>query len=281
MTSTFLQLEQSSASSVPIELYEFTLGSTTYYYTSTESDITVGSNTYVATQLSRSELVESSDLGKNNFTITAPDQFPVSLLFENGPPEGIVTLIIKRVQLGNLSTSQTEVIGMGRITTVDFPPLRSEITLETVFTSIRAAGIHRVYSINCGFTLYGDECKVDKLSYQSTATDVTQTGNLMTGSSLNDQDSGYYAGGIAVWQPQAGTYVTRGIKSHTNNGTSPGEIEITYEMPNYPSGGATLTLYPGCDHSMSTCINKYDNLDNYGGFPYMTQKNPWGSASIF
>jgi uncharacterized phage protein (TIGR02218 family) len=84
-----------------------------------------------------------------------------------------------------------------------------------------------------------------------------------------------------TWQPVTGYAVTRGIKSHQGTGTGTPSVEITYEIPNFPVGGDVLSLYPGCDHSMATCISKFNNLVNYGGFPYMTQKNPWSNVSIF
>lgn len=278
---TYDTLESSIANSVPIELYEFSYVSTMLYYTSSEADVTIGPKTYLASPLARSEITESSEIGKNNVTITGPDNFPVAALFAQGPPEDIVTVRIKRVQLGALDAGDEAVIWGGRITAVGFPPQRCEITCEMVFTSLRASGIHRVYTINCPFALYGPECKVNSLLFQKTATGCVQVGNVITGSSLNAFPSGYYSGGKLVWQPVPGTYIKRGIKNHVNNGTAPGSMEITFEMPGYPSGGATLTLLPGCDHSGATCISKFNNYPNYGGFPFMTEKNPWGDASIF
>jgi hypothetical protein len=45
-------------------------------------------------------------------------------------------------------------------------------------------------------------------------------------------------------------------------------------------GGVPLTLYPGCDHLKATCLAKFDNLPNYGGFPYIPARNPLDGRSI-
>jgi len=36
----------------------------------------------------------------------------------------------------------------------------------------------------------------------------------------------------------------------------------------------------GCDHSVSTCAARFDNLANYGGFPFIPTKNPF-STGVF
>ena len=42
-------------------------------------------------------------------------------------------------------------------------------------------------------------------------------------------------------------------------------------------GQAAVTLYPGCDHTLNDCINKFDNRDNYGGFQWIPSKNPFAN----
>ena len=39
-----------------------------------------------------------------------------------------------------------------------------------------------------------------------------------------------------------------------------------------------MDAYPGYDGSPATCVDKFDNLDNFVGFPYIPSKNPvvWG-----
>jgi hypothetical protein len=38
----------------------------------------------------------------------------------------------------------------------------------------------------------------------------------------------------------------------------------------YPvAAGDTFRFLPGCDHTVPTCENAFDNLARYGGFPYI------------
>lgn len=273
--ATFNSLEISADSSSPIELYEFTYEAQTVYFTSSEEDQIIGGITYTASQIARSNITDSGEIGKNNLTLTCPDQFPIAELFAAGPPDDIVTVVVKRVQFGALNSSNTVIIWLGRITTVEWPPQRSVLNLESVFTSLRQSGIRRVYTVNCPYALYGVECTVNILSFQSTITIDTQTGNVLTGTALGLQPNGWWAGGRIIWQNPQGVLVKRGIKNHTGT-----EVEITFAMPNFPNGASVL-IAPGCNHSYSDCVNKFANGPQFGGFPFMVQKNPWGSSSVF
>jgi len=42
--------------------------------------------------------------------------------------------------------------------------------------------------------------------------------------------------------------------------------------------GKQVIVYAGCDKTPQTCKNKFNNLQNFRGFPYIPVKNPviWG-----
>lgn len=274
---SFLSYEQSQASSQPVEVYEFTYQGVTQYFTSADHPVTVGPITYAPLQLARTAFVESGEIGKNNITITAPDNWTISELFAAGPPDDIVTLVIKRLQFQALDVGDVSIVWIGRILTVDWPPLRSELTCESVFTSLRQSGARRVYTTNCPYALYGIECTVDITLFSSTITIDNQSGNILNSAGWDSlgQPNGWWAGGKVIWEYAPGFFAKRGIKNQTGSAA-----EITYTFPNFPNG-TLVTVAPGCDHSFATCIAKFGNGLNFGGWPFMTELNPWGSSSIF
>jgi uncharacterized phage protein (TIGR02218 family) len=272
---TFATLEASQQGSSPVELYEFTQQGITYYYTTADADQVVNDITYANLALSRTELNTSTEIGKNNLTITGPDSYEIPELYGAGPPDDVVTLIIKRVQANAEDLADITIVWIGRVTSVDWPPLRSELHCESVYTSMRIGGLRRQYTINCPYALYGSECTVDIISYQSTLT-ATQAGNVLTSSTLGSEAAGWWAGGKVIWEYSPGLYAKRGVKNSSGN-----TAETTFAFAGFPSGGATVTIAPGCDHTYGTCITKFSNGNQFGGFPFMTQKNPFGSASVF
>jgi hypothetical protein len=36
-----------------------------------------------------------------------------------------------------------------------------------------------------------------------------------------------------------------------------------------------VSYYPGCDRTRLTCSLKFGNIANFGGFPWVPQKNPF------
>ena len=49
-------------------------------------------------------------------------------------------------------------------------------------------------------------------------------------------------------------------------------------LANWDSVGPMATVYPGCSHNTTDCDTVFDNLDNYGGFPYLPSENPFGNS---
>jgi hypothetical protein len=49
-------------------------------------------------------------------------------------------------------------------------------------------------------------------------------------------------------------------------------------LPSTLSVGDAVTIYPGCDGSYATCLNKFANLKNFFGFPFMPNKNPFSQG---
>ena len=45
--------------------------------------------------------------------------------------------------------------------------------------------------------------------------------------------------------------------------------------------GDAIYLYPGCDRTLNTCHAKFGNSANFGGFPFIPTKNPFGGSPIY
>jgi hypothetical protein len=44
--------------------------------------------------------------------------------------------------------------------------------------------------------------------------------------------------------------------------------------------GQEVDFFAGCDHLLATCITKFDNVDRYGGFPFIPEKNPFAKGIL-
>jgi hypothetical protein len=55
-------------------------------------------------------------------------------------------------------------------------------------------------------------------------------------------------------------------------------VELLAPVAIVPATEVQLTV--GCDHSTATCAARFNNLNNYGGFPAIPNKNPF-STGVF
>jgi hypothetical protein len=45
--------------------------------------------------------------------------------------------------------------------------------------------------------------------------------------------------------------------------------------------GLAVNAYPGCNRTTTECVDKFDNLDNYGGVPDLPGKSPFDGDPVF
>ena len=85
----------------------------------------------------------------------------------------------------------------------------------------------------------------------------------LTSSTFGDYDDGYFAFGELEWD-----YKKRMIAEH--KGT---KIKIRYPITDIASG-QTVLVYPGCQGNIDICKNRFNNVINFGGHPYIPLDNP-------
>lgn len=268
----FDDYEISVESSRPVELYEFSYQGGNLRFTSADRDITYNSVLWRAAAIERTKIDETSDISKAALTLTGPPDWEVAALFDPSPPDDVIGLVLYRLQL---TDGTAEAIWLGRALSGRWPKDQSEVRCESIYTLMNQPGLRRIYSKNCPHLLYGARCGVSELLFQEDVTIDTESGRVIVSSAFATKPDGYYSGGKLIWEKSPGYFVRRGIKQHDGN-----EIIISHTILDIPNG-AVVTVLPGCDHTQNHCEPKFANGVNFGGFPGMTRKNPFGSSSVF
>ena len=88
-------------------------------------------------------------------------------------------------------------------------------------------------------------------------------------------DDGRFAGGILYWEAEPGRIEKRGIDQHVGS-----QLVLTDQILDL-TAGVSVIVSPGCAHDPTDCKDFYNNFDNYGGWPDLPEKNPFGSNSVF
>lgn len=274
---TYDAREKSEQGGSPVELYEFARNSKVWRYTSAEEGVTVDEEVYEYANLRRSEISLSAERERDALTVTCPRNFQIADFFRASPKTDVISLTVRRFHRGD---SEIAVIWKGEVQGSQWKrgSAMAELRCEPVTVSVERVGLQRLCQRNCGWVLYsqklasGAGCGVDKDDHKIDTTVSAIDGAVIT---LADLLSRPYAGGFVEKEDADGNFERRFIESA--DGTA---ITLTQPFEDLAPTDS-VTAYPGCDHTMQTCNDVYENLPNYGGMPYMAQKNPFGSDPLF
>jgi len=266
--------EISDQSGFPVELYEFTVNGVIRYFTSGQQDYEYQTKMYLATPLSRSEFEETGDLPKNDITLTCRSDFVIARLFRAAPPSDVVLFTLREVHF-NDGAQEAIIKWRGRVLNVSVDGPTAQLNCENVLTSMRRTGLRRLYQRQCPHILYGGECKANSSAFLVIVTLSSVDGITLNSGDFDALPDNWFAGGYIEWEVTPGVIERRAIKTHIG-----ANVTITHPVPGLVSG-QVVNAFPGCDHTVPTCIAKFNNVINYGGFPYIPGTNPYGGNSVF
>lgn len=267
---TYSTYENSLDSGTPIELYEFVQGSNRWNYISGADSIVRLGQTYTPMPVSRDRIKQTSDIFKDSLKLSFPRDDPFASQFLGFAPEDVTTVTVLRGHVGD-PDNEFIVYWKGRVVGAKASGNEINVECESVFTSIKRPGLRARFEYGCRRTLYLKGCNVNRELYKHEGEVLSIANGLVVavgGAAL--QPAGFYTGGMLV----APDGTPRFITAHSGD-----QVTMARPLPGLV-GGMTVALYPGCDHLLGTCKNKFNNLDNFGGFPFIPGRNPFDGSSI-
>ncbi len=273
---TFAPIETSVEDGNVLELYTFTFGGQTDRFTSFNRDITFDGFLFTATQISRSKLESSVEDAINELKITLPQDNVIPQQFIANVPGRVGSVTVERAHADDPAEERI-VLFAGFIAQVGFDAdLVATITCKPQTSIFKRAGPRITYQGICNHVLYDARCKI--LRTGDPAGEFLLTGNV-TAVSGNDIDvagvaaagAGFFDGGF-VKAPAGGDDDARLVLSSSGDTLSlllPFSIEVL---------ATSVDVFAGCTHDLDICLTKFDNVINYGGFPFVPRKNPFNST---
>ncbi len=271
----FRNKEISKDEGTPFELYEFVYGNTVYRYNTTASEIEAEGLWYSPAPLSRGDFSLTGDARRSQLVINAPSNFIIAQFLKAGMPASPILVTIKKKHLrSSYSDSDIMTEWIGRIIFAEWAHSGVKLHCESYYTSIQGNTNTRYYNYLCTHTLFSEPCKVNKENYKITALVSAINGTNITAPTFAAKPDRYFTGGYLIFnEASTGLQHTRHINEHSGD-----TIELTNQIPEL-SVGDNVIVYPGCDHTHSTCKNKFNNVLNFGGFPWIPTRNPFTSTS--
>lgn len=265
--------------SKPKELYRFVEGSSVWTVTSADSSEVYNGETYVPVTIGRSEAESKNELSRANLQITVDLDNAMGRRWLKNILDEVVSLT-----LFSKYDADVAVTWKGRLSSVK--PEETAITLvfESIFTSLRRSGLRKKFQRSCPHILYGRGCFLDKNSWAvpGAMASISSNGLTLSVPEAATFADGYFTAGMV--EAPDGTF--RFITDHSGPSLTlirpvDSLMDVGYGL-NYGRhyGGVTVKIYPGCNRSKEDCKNKFNNLNNHGGFAFMPLKNPFGGSSI-
>jgi uncharacterized phage protein (TIGR02218 family) len=122
---------------------------------------------------------------------------------------------------------------------------------------------HVVMQPSCVHTLFDAGCTLNKSSFsESNAVQGGSTVNKVI--SLSAKADGYYDNGQILFTSGANNGLLKSVKQYFSR-----NFYFNSPLPFAPNAGDAFIAYPGDDKTQATCANKFNNLANFGGFPYV------------
>ena len=249
----------------PIELYEFVRGVDVTRMNTGAVDIVEGPFTYSASPISRNRIRQGEGIFKENIKITLPrgDLFASQFLVH--PPEAVTTVTVKRMHR-SMTPGEAIVVWKGRISGTEANGDQIELDCESIYTSMRRLGLAPKFEITCIHAVYNERCRANKPSFRVDAVVEVVDGTQLTMLDIAGYEDDYFSAGMIEYGGNR-----RMIVSHANS-----ILHLSRPIPGV-SAATEVALYPGCDKIRGTCLDKFDNIDNFLGFPWMPDKNPFSS----
>jgi uncharacterized phage protein (TIGR02218 family) len=150
------------------------------------------------------------------------------------------------------------------------------LTCMTEIAALQRKGLSAVIQRPCRHALYGKNCgvKIEDFRTDATVTAVSTDGLTLTVSGSSASANGYFSLGVIDWNNRLEMII-----SHTG-----GTLSLASPIPGLFEAVALadegVSIAPGCGLSRRICNDVFSNINNFGGFPYISD-NPFDGRQVF
>lgn len=212
--------------------------------------------------LSRAGYELGADITRSDLTVTVPVDSALARHARGGLlDERIDLTLFRRVD------ALTLVAWQGTVTDLRWAGLALELSATPASKAQRGVSRHLRYGRSCRWTLYRPGCNVDRSAHRLTTTVSAVSGRTLTVPAAAGYADGHFVAGYVEFNG-----VRRHLRKHVGS-----SIEMVAPLAEL-AAGATVDLYRGCDHTLTTCHSDFANSANFGGWPWTPTTDPHGKG---
>lgn len=276
---SYQEIETSYSSGAPIELYTFysTAFNDPFTYTSYDEDVSHNGLVYASIPIERSQPELSQEFAAQALSVKVQRNNELASKWINQLPPRLVWLKIERLHSSDGATPEVVVFWQGTVKGVVWESNIASFECEPLNNALDRNALRSWYSPICSYMIYNaGTCKVPAASFGQQATITGINGLTLTATEFgtftnsNPVPTGWWTAGFV----EAASGELRYISDHGGTGNTVITLTTPFEGGTV-SIGSVITVYAGCDRKYTTCQNKFNNLTNFGGWPFIPAKNPF------
>ena len=240
-----------------MDLYKVFFNGREYLFTSANEDLTINGTLYKAIPISRTEIVY--DLEHSSCKITAPIGVkPFSQLVDNVPIRPF------EIEIKSYPEDITIYDGILQKITIDLFTGKMVIELITKVSLQDNVVPRRTFGKSCSWELGGTECGVNFYKEVFPVDTAIINGLTITHPSFANHPDGWFDSGVAMNDLDEYVFITKHVGDTIT-------LMTRFQLINEAN---EIKAFAGCDKQASTCKNKFNNICNFSGFPYIPTNNP-------
>ncbi len=177
------------------------------------------------------------------------------------------TLALERAfmaEFGDVSAGAVPLF-FGRVADVTLRRTSVELMVKSPLELLNVKLPRNVYQPTCLHTVYDAGCGLDRSAFAVAATVAPGSTFSIVNTALVEP-AGWFDLGLVRFESGPAAGHTRTVKSYAS-----GMLTLATPLLSTPAVGDRVTVWPGCDRLQATCQNKFDNLANFRGFPYIPE----------
>lgn len=284
---TYASIETSASEGRPYYLYQFVEGDQVWRFTSRAEDWTSAGPggetiTWAAAAVAHGDVVQTSEIERARLELTWPVSHAFARRFLAPMSNTPTTLTLFRGHEQVLG--ETVAHWKGRVVGAEVEGPRILLQAESVFSTLRRAGVRAKYQRLCRHALYGRGCGLNIALHWYSGPATSAAASTVIIPEAADHPDGWFRGGVLRWGAQLGFITGHAGATLTLSRPMPELIAAVAAPQTDPQTGDPLPVLvdiaPGCDLRAATCATRFGNLLNFGGFPEIPGRNPLGGGSI-
>lgn len=158
---------------------------------------------------------------------------------------------------------------VGRVAEVDAGRSKTTFTVNSHLELLNQNMPRNLWQATCVNTLYDASCTLNMASFAVSGSAATGSTGITINATMSPA-TGYFDLGQITFTSGVNNGISRTVKTYIKG--SPGTLSLISPFPNAPAASDTFNAYPGCDKLEGTCANKFANLTNFKGFPFVPEQ---------